>query len=403
MPSSWAARLRARAHSCKAGSGFRAGTGQVGFESFDGARCRFPGVLPRGQSAEATPDTRLNVKSEQTHTFPDAHATPGRTRDSGRRLGMGQRTRRAFLHGLRLAPPGSSGVLPDRNVELDVFRSPRFVVLDPDLRVRLFPVKRHHAPRRHIVRRRRGRRAGLARHGSLGCLVCHAICCVVGSLVAPLGQRNRPAFGCWRPPRRGDAHLVGAGVGAVGVDRGDDARRGAGPEFADPVSGRRPIRPAARRRAASRLDRHAEPARVSRRRTVARLRRHRSGVRRRPLSRVRAQKPGGPCRARPGRARRLPSSVPDPRVRGALHAADGTPLPIGGKTGTGDNRIHFRSTTGTGSIAINRTSTFVFFAGDRFFGTVVAYVPGRQAEQYSFTSSLPASVLTLIGPELSRL
>jgi cell division protein FtsI/penicillin-binding protein 2 len=91
------------------------------------------------------------------------------------------------------------------------------------------------------------------------------------------------------------------------------------------------------------------------------------------------------------------------RARGALRAADGTPLPIGGKTGTGDNRIHFRSATGAGSVAINRTSTFVFFAGDRFFGTVVAYVPGRQAEQYSFTSSLPASVLTLIGPELSRL
>ena len=92
------------------------------------------------------------------------------------------------------------------------------------------------------------------------------------------------------------------------------------------------------------------------------------------------------------------------RARGAITAPDGTPIPIGGKTGTGDNRVYSTGADGTRtSIAMSRTSTFVFYAGDRFFGTVVAYVEGPEADAYEFTSSLTTSILQIIGPSLSPL
>jgi len=92
------------------------------------------------------------------------------------------------------------------------------------------------------------------------------------------------------------------------------------------------------------------------------------------------------------------------RARGAFADSTGTPLVMGGKTGTGDNRIRTPLRGGgRTNIALNRTSTFVFFADDRFFGTVTAYAPGPGADAYGFTSSLPAQVLTLMGPELTSL
>ena len=87
------------------------------------------------------------------------------------------------------------------------------------------------------------------------------------------------------------------------------------------------------------------------------------------------------------------------RARGAVTTPDGTRLPIGGKTGTGDNRLR----SARGDIALNRTSTFVFYVGDRFFGTVVAYVPGTQAATFTFTSSLVTSLLRIVGPSLTPL
>jgi membrane peptidoglycan carboxypeptidase len=87
------------------------------------------------------------------------------------------------------------------------------------------------------------------------------------------------------------------------------------------------------------------------------------------------------------------------RARGAVTTPDGPRLPIGGKTGTGDNRLRGPG----GDVALNRTSTFVFFIGDRFFGTVVAYVPGAQAASFTFTSSLVTSLLTIVGPSLTPL
>lgn len=92
------------------------------------------------------------------------------------------------------------------------------------------------------------------------------------------------------------------------------------------------------------------------------------------------------------------------RARGAIAGPDGTPLPIGGKTGTGDNRVYTVGPNGTRtSVAMSRTSTFVFFAGDQFFGTVVAYVDGPDADSHEFTSSLTTAILKIIGPHLSSL
>jgi membrane peptidoglycan carboxypeptidase len=93
------------------------------------------------------------------------------------------------------------------------------------------------------------------------------------------------------------------------------------------------------------------------------------------------------------------------RLRGAFQREDGTVIPVGGKTGTGDNRFE---TYGPGgnlieSRAVNRVATFVFRIGDRFFGVVTAYVPGSGADTYAFTSVLATQVLKSLAPSLMPL
>jgi membrane peptidoglycan carboxypeptidase len=82
------------------------------------------------------------------------------------------------------------------------------------------------------------------------------------------------------------------------------------------------------------------------------------------------------------------------RVHGAF-TADGVVLPVGGKTGTGDHRY--------GERVVARTATFVFFIGDRFFGTITAHVRGPEAARYRFTSALPAQLLKGLAPTLQPL
>jgi membrane peptidoglycan carboxypeptidase len=93
------------------------------------------------------------------------------------------------------------------------------------------------------------------------------------------------------------------------------------------------------------------------------------------------------------------------RLKGAYAASDGALLPVGGKTGTGDNRFETFSNGHAlvSSRVVDRTATFVFFLGDRFFGTVTAYVPGRDAADYHFTSALAVSLLKALSPELTPL
>lgn len=92
------------------------------------------------------------------------------------------------------------------------------------------------------------------------------------------------------------------------------------------------------------------------------------------------------------------------RVSGSFKTQSGTALAMGGKTGTGDNRIESFGSGGRvlASKAINRTATFVFYIGDNHFGTLTAYVPGRAAEAFKFTSALPVQVLKGMAPILNR-
>ena len=80
----------------------------------------------------------------------------------------------------------------------------------------------------------------------------------------------------------------------------------------------------------------------------------------------------------------------------------GKPLTIGGKTGTGDHRFERYGKGGQliESRVVNRTATFVFYLGDRYFGTLTALVPGEQAGQFGFTSSLTAQMLKTLLPQL---
>jgi len=93
------------------------------------------------------------------------------------------------------------------------------------------------------------------------------------------------------------------------------------------------------------------------------------------------------------------------RTRGVFFGPNGRPLSIGGKTGTGDNRFE---ASGPGhqiveDRMVDRTATFVFFLGDRLYGTVTAFVPGAQAANYHFTSSLAVALLKALAPDLQAL
>ena len=90
------------------------------------------------------------------------------------------------------------------------------------------------------------------------------------------------------------------------------------------------------------------------------------------------------------------------RIANTLRMDDGSPLRLGGKTGTGDNRIVTASSSGrrTSSRALNRTATFVFYLGDNHYGTIIAFVNGTSANEFSFTSALPLQVLKGMMPIL---
>jgi cell division protein FtsI/penicillin-binding protein 2 len=93
------------------------------------------------------------------------------------------------------------------------------------------------------------------------------------------------------------------------------------------------------------------------------------------------------------------------RLQGGIKLANGQTIRIGGKTGTGDNRLESFSAHGhlIGSKVMSRTATFVFMVGDRYYGTVLAFVPGSKAGSYNFTSALAVQVLKDLVPELKPL
>ncbi len=90
------------------------------------------------------------------------------------------------------------------------------------------------------------------------------------------------------------------------------------------------------------------------------------------------------------------------RIKGVLDDPGQAPMVIGGKTGTGDNRLN-TYTRGGGLLAskvTSRTATFVFYLGPRHFGTLTAFVLGPEAGGYKFTSALPTQILKHMAPLL---
>jgi hypothetical protein len=93
------------------------------------------------------------------------------------------------------------------------------------------------------------------------------------------------------------------------------------------------------------------------------------------------------------------------RVKQAFVRSDGSIIAVGGKTGTGDQRFDTYGPGGSliASRVVNRSATFVFNIDERFFGTIIAYVPGAQAAAYDFTSGLPVQLLKVLAPKLMPL
>ncbi|GAB2868372.1 transglycosylase domain-containing protein [Pseudoduganella ginsengisoli] len=93
------------------------------------------------------------------------------------------------------------------------------------------------------------------------------------------------------------------------------------------------------------------------------------------------------------------------RARQAFVKSDGTVIPVGGKTGTGDQRFEVYAAGGRviESRFVNRSATFVFNIGERFFGSMTAYVHGPESKNYDFTSALPVQLLTVLAPSLMPL
>lgn len=93
------------------------------------------------------------------------------------------------------------------------------------------------------------------------------------------------------------------------------------------------------------------------------------------------------------------------RVKSAFLDGDQTVIPVGGKTGTGDNKFSVFAPGGrvVESKTMSRTATFVFFIGDRFYGTLTAYVPSADAREFNFTSALPVQILKVLAPSLTPL
>jgi membrane peptidoglycan carboxypeptidase len=93
------------------------------------------------------------------------------------------------------------------------------------------------------------------------------------------------------------------------------------------------------------------------------------------------------------------------RASAAFIEANGGTLVVGGKTGTGDNRTdrYGKGRRLIGSEVRSRTASFVFFIGDRWYGTITAHVVGPDAARYRFTSALPTQLFKSLAPTLQPL
>ena len=93
------------------------------------------------------------------------------------------------------------------------------------------------------------------------------------------------------------------------------------------------------------------------------------------------------------------------RLADGMTFPDGKTLPVFGKTGTGDQRFEVWAKGGRliESRKVNRSATFVFIMGDRFYGTLTAYVHEPYAARYDFTSAMSVQLLKSLAPALQPL
>ncbi|MGA7816316.1 penicillin-binding transpeptidase domain-containing protein, partial [Caballeronia sp.] len=93
------------------------------------------------------------------------------------------------------------------------------------------------------------------------------------------------------------------------------------------------------------------------------------------------------------------------RLAEGMTFPDGKALDVYGKTGTGDQRFDVFAPGARliESRKVNRTATFVFVVGDRFFGVLTAYVHEPYAARYDFTSALAVQLLKSLAPALQPL
>lgn len=93
------------------------------------------------------------------------------------------------------------------------------------------------------------------------------------------------------------------------------------------------------------------------------------------------------------------------RLSAGLPLGDGRTLDVYGKTGTGDQRfdVYARGARLIESRKVNRTATFVFVIGDRFYGTLTAYAHEPYAARYDYTSAMAVQLLKTLGPSLAPL
>jgi membrane peptidoglycan carboxypeptidase len=93
------------------------------------------------------------------------------------------------------------------------------------------------------------------------------------------------------------------------------------------------------------------------------------------------------------------------RLSGVFKQDDGSPVAVGGKTGTGDHRFDTFGRGGTliSSRVVSRSATLMFLIGERYYGTMMVFVNEPDAENYRFTSALPTQLLKAMAPTLQPL
>ncbi|KVP48891.1 transglycosylase domain-containing protein [Burkholderia ubonensis] len=93
------------------------------------------------------------------------------------------------------------------------------------------------------------------------------------------------------------------------------------------------------------------------------------------------------------------------RLAGGMTLPSGKTLEVYGKTGTGDQRfnVYARGARLIESRKVNRSGTFVFVLGDRFFGVLTATAHEPYAARYDFTSAMAVQLLKSMAPALAPL